>query len=588
MKEGKKLRSPPNQKQLHLSPRSLVTTASMMEGGGGVPFIEKILKRITEERLLIETSLNVVINESRGSPPPSPGEKGRNETLSSLDHGEEGSRNAGTSRAVVISSPPQPPPPSQSTSKLTREQAKWKQLFVDFFVTLDHPPGGSNNRGFDGDHDGNGSPERSKRNSVAREEPSYPLMTTTTTTDLDDPNNNDNNNRTMMSTKLRNYVPNELMVGNRDEPRWCRKFSRGESNRTILYFVCHEEATAAKGEGEEEKGEEAAAHIDEMTTDGTSGTEKIHGKLFARLRDGFTMESIDENLVNWKETLYLNLICSLGGKMKLAIGDDVVDYMADSAIVLENSWTERIQPSPCIGKLLDEDSRDNCLITYPLICFAVADYETKLTNVMITSDQYLCIELSVCLPSVDTVVRERLVSVFLGAVDFDTLLERYILQITDFTKKRRFWKSQDDQKKNHVKFINMSGPKKKGMAQVAVVANPQDSTDNEQLPKNNGTIMKSGRGNSTSNTSTRRNDHHGYDASDVGDKKKKKGTKKSRRYPSLLWKSLKLLWTMTDIEKPDRLYCYVRYICVPWTGIMEDIERFLGSSEFSTAFITTS
>ena len=560
MKEGKKLRSP-NKKQVHASPRSLMTT-TMMEGGYGIPPIEKILKRIAEERLLIETSLSVVVNNNkprRSSP--------EDETLKLSGHEEEGGSEAiGTSNGIISSSSSSPQP----TGKLTREQAKWKQLFVDFFVTLDSHQ--HNGNGFGGDTmGGDGSPERSKRSSINREEPSCSPLVTMTTTDLDD------HHSKMMYMKLRNYVPtNELMtVGNMEESRWCRKLSRGESNRSILYFVCHTMTTVVKEEGEKEEEE----GIDEGTTVGTSGTE-MNGRLFARLRDGFTMGSIDEDKVNWKETLYLNLICSLGGKMKLAIGDDVIDYVADSAIVLESSWTERIQPSPCIGNLLD-DQRNTCLITYPLICFSVADYETKLANVMISSDQYLCIELSVCLPSVDTVVRERLVSVFLGAVDFDTLLERYTLQITDFTKKRRFWESQDDRKKNHVKFINMSGPKKKGIAQVAVVANLQESNKNEQLLRD--TTVKNG-GDSSTNSSP--HERRATPNRDTGEKKNKR-TKKSRRYPSLLWRSLKLLWTMTDIEKPDRLYCYVRYICVPWTGIMEDIERFLGSSEFSTAFITT-
>jgi hypothetical protein len=412
----------------------------------GVISIEKIMKRIIEERLLVDTPVNC---------------------------GDTTSNESG----------------SPSVSSLSWQQSKWKQLFIDYFLTDNEC--------------------RIRKNSWASSTPRYSL------TDMED----------VMSTKslMIDTKSESSSIETRGTKRWG---TRGGALPSVFYFVKHLEPSDKK-------------------------MEDNSPKLVVKSRENFKITDIDETEVSWKETLYLNLICSLSGKMKIAIGDNVLDYMADSAIVLGNSWIERVQPSPCIGDPLD--AQGAYIITYPFVCFSVVDYETKLANVTLSSNQYFCVELSVCLPSEDSVVKERLVSVFLGAVDFNVLLERYVLAMADFTK-QNYVQQLKAIKRRPLKFIDMYGPKRKGTAQVAVSGkSSSNQEDNPTLP----------------------NEIHS------------KQITSAKQNLSLLWKAFKLMWKVTDDEAPDRLYIYVKHIMVPWMGIMEDLERFLESSKFSSAFITT-
>jgi len=182
----------------------------------------------------------------------------------------------------------------------------------------------------------------------------------------------------------------------------------------------------------------------------------------------FVTRKTDPNLpvladpaINWEETVYLNTIMHhFRYRLSIAI---CTKGSQQAKLQILSRVNKKVYASPS-KRRMDSKSGET-IFTYPLIYFAVDDFEESFKTLTIEQGQQICVQLS----AFDTKTNKKC-TLFQGGVMYDALRELFDWRKNSWS---RIWKSDD------LEFLPLIGPRGKGKAQVAVgIAEESDSNSN--------------------------------------------------------------------------------------------------------------
>jgi hypothetical protein len=195
------------------------------------------------------------------------------------------------------------------------------------------------------------------------------------------------------------------------------------------------------------------------------------------------------DLVLWKETFFLNLIVQLNCYLTVAVcrrnsinpkeeGGNGKPTMSS----LLKLYTKQVYALPSKSRVDIKDSTWEC--SYPLIYYAVEDYEDMFDQLILGENEYLCVELSASLSNSSgektslngpflSAPSGTKISLFQGAASYASLVP--IFKHKSSIKNKRFKLTSTGD--NAPEYIMMRGPRGKGHAQVAVSCFTPDKND---------------------------------------------------------------------------------------------------------------
>lgn len=185
------------------------------------------------------------------------------------------------------------------------------------------------------------------------------------------------------------------------------------------------------------------------------GTDRV----FVRRKEKDNMPSLDD-VINWQETFFLNVIAQTGFEFSVSVcrksmsknhyslgatvSAETSSSASPSSLLITKQVTKRVYASPSkTGMAMKGNSYSCC---YPLIYFTVDDFEEVFGDLIIASDEYICVELTI--PELNNM------PIFQGAVSFSALEQAFF--------------KHNNQAKSELEYILMKGPNNKGHAQVAI------------------------------------------------------------------------------------------------------------------------
>lgn len=104
-----------------------------------------------------------------------------------------------------------------------------------------------------------------------------------------------------------------------------------------------------------------------------------------------TKEEIED--VRWKETFYLNLVVQLKCYLTIAICKKSTSPDGKPTMSAISYVTKRVYASPNKTRMDRKGAEYSC--SFPLIYFNVEDFEDAFSNVVINTEEFFCVELSV-------------------------------------------------------------------------------------------------------------------------------------------------------------------------------------------------
>ena len=203
--------------------------------------------------------------------------------------------------------------------------------------------------------------------------------------------------------------------------------------------------------------------------------------IFVRRRIENKLPSLSD-VVCWKQTLFLNLICQTSATLTVSIcKKDKKEIDLSSERVKKSSMKclrrvmKHVYPAPYKSRLDSKCITTEC--TYPHIYYSINDFESESLHLDIAESEYLCVELSVIFdPSSPTTSyvtenipvdiddspfptppnKEKIV-LFKGAVSYNALLDVY-------AQKSTLRKKEDEGE-----YILMRGPEGKGQVRFITI-----------------------------------------------------------------------------------------------------------------------
>lgn len=146
----------------------------------------------------------------------------------------------------------------------------------------------------------------------------------------------------------------------------------------------------------------------------------------------------------------------------------------NAKLEIVNKVNKRVYASPSKRRM--DTKEGETIFTYPMIYFAVDDFEDCFKGVTILQDQQICVQLSSYDP-----VTEKKCTLFQGGVLYSALRELFNYKKSGWFKKHNY---------NQLEFLPLRGPRGKGKAQMAVgIQNPELYVSNfwnlsKKIPEN--------------------------------------------------------------------------------------------------------
>lgn len=171
----------------------------------------------------------------------------------------------------------------------------------------------------------------------------------------------------------------------------------------------------------------------------------------------FVVRKTDPNLptlddpINWEETVYLNTIMH-HFTYTLSIAICRRKQAPGSKLEIVQRVNKKVYASPSKRRM--DSKAGETVFTYPLIYFAVDDFEESFKTLRIEENQQICVQLS----AIDVKTKKKC-TLFQGGVLYNALHELFDWRKSSWS---RIWKSED------LEFLPLVGPRGKGKAQVAV------------------------------------------------------------------------------------------------------------------------
>lgn len=171
----------------------------------------------------------------------------------------------------------------------------------------------------------------------------------------------------------------------------------------------------------------------------------------------FVMRRTDPQLprlgdpINWEETIYLNTIM-LCFTYRLSVALCRKKVSSNGKLEILHRVNKKVYASPSRRRM--DSKAGETIYTYPLIYFAIDDFEDCFQGLRIERGQQICVQLAAYDPR-----SERKCTLFQGGVAYDALHDLFDWKKSSWS---RLWKGQD------LEFLPLVGPRGKGKAQVAV------------------------------------------------------------------------------------------------------------------------
>jgi len=139
-------------------------------------------------------------------------------------------------------------------------------------------------------------------------------------------------------------------------------------------------------------------------------------KLLVLRRDSPYVPPPTDPCINWEDTVCLNAVLHrFVYKLAVAIGERPAP---GAPLNLLNKVTKRVYASPSKRRMDSKEGQTQ--VTYPMIYFAIDDFEHIYADLLVRPGQMLCVQLVASDPKTD-----RRSTVFQGSVPYDALLELF-------------------------------------------------------------------------------------------------------------------------------------------------------------------
>ncbi|XP_062513253.1 uncharacterized protein KIAA0930 homolog isoform X2 [Corticium candelabrum] len=185
-------------------------------------------------------------------------------------------------------------------------------------------------------------------------------------------------------------------------------------------------------------------------------------RLIVLRKDSPQIPSVEDQSINWEETLYLNIVLQ---QFQYYLSCAIAVKQDGHPLQIERKLSHYVYASPSHQRM-DKKGREATL-TYPYVFFTVDNFEKVFETMVVREGQSVVVELLAVSHNVQSGCNHSAI-VFLGSVKYDVLLKVYKSKMPSSSKvvermSLGFWKSRD-----HVHFLRMRGPGGKGHAEIAV------------------------------------------------------------------------------------------------------------------------
>ncbi|CAJ0744941.1 9532_t:CDS:2 [Entrophospora sp. SA101] len=252
-----------------------------------------------------------------------------------------------------------------------------------------------------------------------------------------------------------------------------------------------------------------------------------------------TMPPLDHPVL-WKETFFLNLI------------------VQSSMTCSKKHVSKRVYALPTKSRMDVKDSSMEC--SYPLIYYVIDDYEDMFENLIVSQDEYLCVERSMT-NNLFPQQKDTKVILFQGAASYTSLLDVY-QQKADGKLNRRF---KIGPTTPPTEYVMMRGPHGKG---ESIAEQEQEMSEIANLPTN---IYNNNH--YTNNATSKSNSAYNNDGNNIHNNKSATiSTPQRSNSTNSFFQSLKRLsQSITEkqtLSNTENLKCCMTFVNVPWASII--------------------